>query len=238
MDKVIFLVNINNYAPEITEMTYPLIRFWADKIGAEVFIITERKFPNFPAVYEKLQIHELGKEMKCKWHIYVDSDALISPDTIDFTEFLPRNTVAHNGCDFANVRWKYDDYFRRDGRNIGSCNWFTIASDLCRDLWEPLTDLTLEEAVANIYPVMTELNSGVIDPSHLIDDYVLSRNIAKYGLRFTTIIELNKSLNIGGGFWHDYLSPVKVKAENMKKVLMEEWNIPKHIREYTGKTMI
>ncbi len=230
--KTIFLLNVDNYAPEITALTYPLIYYWADKIGAEVFRITQRRFPEFPPVYEKLQIYRLAKDMGNDWNIYIDSDALVSPDTIDFTEYLPRNCVCHNGMDFANVRWKYDDYFRRDGRNIGSCNWYTMASNLCVDLWEPLTDLTLEQALANIYPVMTEENSGVIEPDHLIDDYVLSRNIAKYSLHFTTIIDLNAKLGVGGGFWHDYLSPTKTKVELMTKVLNETWKVPKRIREY------
>lgn len=232
MKKIIFLLNIDNYAPKITTLTYPLIYYYANKIGAEVYIIKERKFPNFPPVYEKLQIYELARKFKCEWAIYIDSDALVSPDTIDFTHFLPKNCVAHNGCDFANVRWKYDNYFLRDGRNIGSCNWFTIASEWCFDLWEPLTDLTLEEALSNIYIVMEEENSKVITQDHLIDDYVLSRNIAKYSLHFTTIIQLNESLKVGGGFWHDYIHPEEQKIHLMKQVLDDTWKVPKRIRDY------
>ncbi len=34
MKKTVFLLNIGNYAPQITGLTYPLIRRWARKIGA------------------------------------------------------------------------------------------------------------------------------------------------------------------------------------------------------------
>ena len=68
----------------------------------------------------------------------------------DVTDYLHKNTICHNGRDMAGIRWKYDQYFRRDGRHVGSCNWFTVASDWCLDLWRPLDDLTLEEALANI----------------------------------------------------------------------------------------
>lgn len=229
--KVIYLLNVDDYAPEITALTYPLIYYYADKIGANVAMITERKFPGWPPVYEKLQIYERAQRNGADWHIYIDSDALIHPETIDFTEFLPRDTVAHHGVDFANVRWRYDRFFRRDGRAIGSCNWLTIASDWCIELWEPLKDLTREQAVANILPTVEESNT-IITAEHLIDDYVLSRNIAKYGLKYTTLQDLMKRIGLGEAnfFWHAYLIPVPEKAEQMKRILAEHWKLPAKIR--------
>lgn len=235
MKKVIFLLNIGDYAPEITKITYPLIYYYANKIGAEVYVIKTRKWPDFPPVYEKLQIYYLAREMKCEWAIYIDSDALISPDCIDFTLFLPKNTVAHNGCDFANTRWKYDKYFFRDSRNISSCNWFTIASEWCLDLWRPLDDLTCEEAIANICPLARESTCDAkIDSSHLIDDYTLSRNIAKYGLHFTTIMELNAKLGIGGGFFHLYTETTEEKIKQLKETLLS-WKVPSEVSNYKVK---
>jgi len=182
MKKVLYLLNIDNFAPEVTALTYPLIHRYAEKIGAEVCVITERRFHGWPVVYEKLQIHRLGQENGADWHIYLDSDALVHPNTPDWTNFLAMDTVAHNGVDMAAIRWRYDEYFLRDGRNVGSCNWNTIASKWCLDLWRPL-DLTLREALASIRPTAQELGSGVIDAAHLIDDYALSRNIARFGLK-------------------------------------------------------
>ena len=45
--KVVYLLNIGNYAPEVTSMTYPLIERWAKKIDADIFTITDRKFPEW-----------------------------------------------------------------------------------------------------------------------------------------------------------------------------------------------
>jgi hypothetical protein len=179
---------------------------YADKIGADFYEINKRVFPEeLPPVYEKLQIYKLAQELDNDWNIYIDSDALVHPDMYDVTEFLPRDTVCHNGNDLASNRWSYDRYFRRDGRHISSCNWFTIASAWCIDLWKPIDDLTLKEALANIHPTVNELNT-IITPSHLLDDYTLSRNIAKFGLKFTTVNKLNKDLGFGdaGYFWHQY----------------------------------
>jgi len=225
MKKTIFTLNINNYAPKVTELTYPLIRAYARKIDADFVVIEKRKFEKWPVVYEKLQIYELAQEMQNDWNIYVDSDALLHPDLVDFTTILPKDTVAHHGSDFASVRWKYDRFFMRDGRNIGSGNWFTMASDWCIELWKPLGDLTLQVAVKNINPTVGEKLSGVIQTDHLIDDYTLSRNIAKYGLKFTTVKELTAKLGMPEGyFWHHYLIPIEQKVMEIKKVL-KEWGL-------------
>ena len=174
-----------------------------------------------------MQIYELSQQMNNDWNIYIDADALIHPDMIDFTAILPKDTVAHHGSDFASQRWKYDRYFLKDGRHIGSGNWFTIASDWCIDLWHPLDDLTLEEALNNIEPIVAEKNSGVFDKSHLIDDYTLSRNIAKYSYKFIAIRKLLEDLGrpqLQGMFWHQYLIPREVKPIEMRKVL-KKWGV-------------
>jgi hypothetical protein len=225
MKKTIFTLNIDDYTPKITEITYPLIRQYAHKIGADFEIIKERKFSGWPVVYEKLQIHELGKNND--WNIYIDSDALIHPDMFDVCDHLQKDTVCHNGNDMAGNRWRYDRFFRRDGRHIGSCNWLTIASDWCVDLWKPLDDLTLEEALENIFPIVQESNSECFGKDHLIDDYTLSRNISQFGLKFKNIQDIQKSLNDKGNYlWHAYTLPGPEKLRQIKEVV-RGWGIPR-----------
>ena len=232
MRKSLYVLNVEGYAPGITALTYPLLRFYADRIGADFHVIDARKFPDWPVVYEKFQIYELAQRRGDEWSIYLDSDALVHPEAIDFTEHLPKDTVAHHGADMAAVRWKYDRFFRRDGRNIGSCNWWTIASAWCVDLWQPLEDLTYLEALDRIRPTMHELQT-VITPAHLIDDFVCSRNIAKYGLKFTTLLELLPTIGLPEAqfAWHAYTVPVDEKIRQMTEVL-EKWNLPDRIRTY------
>lgn len=238
--KTIFLLNVDNYAPEITALTYPYIEKYAKKIQADIHKITERKFPDFPVTYEKLQIYELAQQMENDWNIYIDSDALVHPDTPDFTSLLSRDTVLHNGTDFSPIRFRPDRFFKRDGRSVGSCNWFTIASDWCIELWHPLDDLTASEAVSNIFPISDERKTNVT-AEHLIDDYTLSRNIAKYGLKCWT---MDKLWQMNGGkagdfFWHQYQIGTEEKIKQMKQVIAKwegpksistekAWEIPKH----------
>lgn len=226
--RVLYTLNIDNFAPEITALTFPLMKHYAHKIGAEFQVITERKFPDFPPVYEKLQIFELGRDID--WNIYVDADALIHPDMFDPSSHLNKDTVCHNGNDMSGNRWRYDRFFRRDGRHVGSCNWLTVASDWCIDLWKPLDDLTLAEALENIFPIVQEQNSECFGKDHLIDDYTLSRNISKFGLKFKSVQTIQKDLNDHGNYlWHAYTLPRAEKVRQMKEV-MRAWGIENFAR--------
>lgn len=239
MKKTLYTLNLNDYAPEVVRTTYPLLKHYAKKIGAEFVVISERRFPDWPLTYEKLQVGALAVERGDEWSIFLDSDALVHPDTPDWTNFIPKDTVAHNGADFANLRWRYDDYFRRDGRNIGSCTWCVVASEwTVQDLWRP-TDATLAETLDNIYPLVGE---RFVETDHLIDDYLLSRNIARFGLKFTTLMDLQKKLGLESMwfFWHAYNLPLADKIAAMNVVLDGEtkpdgtvtkgWDLPKSLR--------
>lgn len=223
--KALFTLAVDGYAPAIIEITFPLLRHLAKRMGAEFVVIKDRRFPGWPPVYEKLQIYQLAQEMGNDWNMFLDADALVHPECIDFTLYLSRDTVAHMGCDVASVRWTYDRYFRRDGRNIGSCNWCALASDWCVELWKPLDDLTLEEALAMIQPTVHETRT-VVTPEHLIDDFTLSRNIARYGLKFKPLTEVMVEQGLEGAefFWHAYTISTAEKVEQMRKVLTN-WKV-------------
>lgn len=213
--KTIFTLNLDNYAPAITKLTYPFLEKYADKINAEFKIITKRKFPDYPMMYEKLQIYELGADND--WNIYIDSDCLVHPDMFDITEILPEDTVLNFGNDFANNRFQYDNYFRRDGRNIGSASMLVISSHLCHDIWEPLSDMPVEEALKKIKVIHIEEIAGQ-SPEHWIDDYVISRNIAKYGIKYKTFRDLLVEIGRPNDeyFYHENPIPEKDKLKKIK----------------------
>jgi len=217
--KTVYTLDIGPYAPAITALTRPLLQAWVRRLGAELVVMDERRFPGWPLCYEKLQIYQRAQERDDDWCIFVDGDALVHPDTPDLTRLLPRDTVAHNDVDMAAVRWTYDRFFERDGRHIGSGNWLAIASAWCLELWRPLDDLTLDEALARIQPVAFEQRAG-ITADHLLDDYVLSRNIAKYGLKFTTVKRVQEQTGCAGEFFHhDYTITTEQKVVAIKQTL-------------------
>jgi lipopolysaccharide biosynthesis glycosyltransferase len=224
--KAVFTLNIDgNYSPEICALTRPFLEGYARRIGAKFIEITKREFPEWPVVYEKLQIHDLGRDYD--WSIYFDSDTLVHPDLFDITEVIGRDTVLQNAQDMAGNRLVYDDYFRRDGRHIGACNWFTVASNWCLDLWKPLDDLTPAEAIQRIHAVRAEQKVGIAN-EHLIDDFVLSRNIARYGLKHQTFQKLITRLERPSDeyFWHIYTMTEAQKIVAIKETL-ERWEAVK-----------
>lgn len=224
MKKTLYTLSVNNYEPEITKLTFPLMKHYAKKIGAEFHIIKDRKFPDFPCPYEKFQISELSKKRGDEWSIFFDADALIHPNMWDPTETVGKEYTISNGTDFTPIRWKSDKYFKRDGRFLGKGNWCMMGSDwTAEDLWRPLDDLTCEEAAKMITPTLAE-SSTVVDGSHLVDDYTVSRNIARYGLQHILINqivekhdEILKSKTSKGLLFHIYLNNSNDKVILLKR---------------------
>jgi hypothetical protein len=224
MKKLIFTLNVNDFSPEITKITYPLMKSYANKIGADFMELTERKFPDMPPNYEKFQVWELSNALDYDWFIFFDADTLIHPNFFDVTVYVPFDTVAFNGKDQCNVRFRYDRYMRRDGRHIGACTWFVVWSKWCTDLWYPI-DIPLEEAVSNIFPTQNEINCK-IDKEHLLDDYLLSRNIARFGLKHMCMRDVYHQYGCTdyNFIWHQYTWTKDQKVIMMQQVL-EEWGI-------------
>jgi len=227
--KTVFTLNIGNYAPELTAITYPLMKAYAHKIGAEFFEITERKFPNWPLTYEKLQIYELGKRLQNDWNIFFDADCMIHPCMPDWTIYLKKDTIAHWGSDVASVRHRFDSYMLRDGRGWGAANFFAIASDWCLDLWRPL-DVSPEEAMSHINPTHEEMAFG-FRPEHFIDDYALTNNVARFGLKTAKITDVRDTMDAfkGMGFVvHGFLMTNEVKLQKMVEAI-KIWNIDGYV---------
>lgn len=243
--KTIYTLNIDNYEPEIFELTLPYLKLYAHKIGADIFIIQDRKF-NYPFVgLEKFQIYELGKEHKNDWNLFIDADALVHPDFFDVTSLMNKDTTAAFAVhDFAPIRFRVDPYFLRDGRYFGKGNWFAVFSDWCLDYYHPLDDITLEEAMANCFPTKDELTSNKPMSGHnMVEDYIVSRNIARYGLKHTLVSELirryGRDLNYvparitnvqgqqvvnSGPVFHVYLQSPEQKIVMMRKQL-KQWGL-------------
>jgi hypothetical protein len=199
MKKTIYTLNIGNYEPEIWDICFPYLVKYAYKIGAEICVIKEPKLTlegqhmagGFMGL-EKFQVYELGKEHKNDWNIFIDPDALVHPDFFDVTAVLTKDvTAAYSVHDFSPVRFKVDEYFLRDGRYFGKGNWFAAFSDWCLDYYHPLEDITLEEAMSNCFPIKDELDSNKPMSGHnMVEDYIVSRNISRYGLKHTLVSEL------------------------------------------------
>jgi len=221
MRKLIHVVNINNFFPELFALTYPTIRSYAERNGYMINMITERKFPDYPINYEKMQVYEDGKDAEV--NILCDADMLIHPKFPDVTTFLQRDSIAFN--DNYNISWKYHvdriRYFMRDGRDVGIATNFVVTSDWTHDAWEPLS-LSQKDIEDLAKKENTESEN---DPSqrgwgHYADEFALSYNMAKYGLKYT------------GVTWEDWMRPFlihtgtgnKNEALQIARQTLEEWS--------------
>lgn len=240
MKKTLYTLCVDNYEPEITKLTFPLMKSYAQKIGAEFYIIKDRKFPKFPCPYEKFQISKLSKERKDEWSVFFDADALIHPDMWDPTSVVSKAVTISNGTDFTPIRFKPNKYFSRDGRNIGKGNWCMMGSDwTAQDLWRPHDSVDPETIAKEISPTVAEHMQGV-DGLHLIDDYTVSLNISRYGLQHMLIKEIRDSKDraISSStnpdmLFHIYLNNGNEKVVALKRVLFQ-WAYNAMTGRYSG----
>jgi len=178
--KAIYVVRVNNYFPELCELTIPRIKAYAHRIGADYIEITEQKYAEWSPLYEKMQIHELGKNYE--WNILIDADYIIHPQAPDFTLGLDPSYVGVMYAFPADVMFKHGMYFKRDGRNLGLSGQFMITSQLTHDLWIPF-EFGVEEA-----------KDWMNNRSYInFDELCMSRNLARYGLKFTGL-EYNQQI--------------------------------------------
>ena len=220
MRKLIHVVNINNFFPELFALTYPTIRSYAERNGYMINMITERKFPDYPINYEKMQVYEDGKDAEV--NILCDADMLIHPEFPDVTEFLKRDSIAFN--DNYNISWKYHvdriRYFMRDGRDVGIATNFVVSSDWTHDVWEPLS---LSQKDIEDLAKKENTDTGGADGrgwGHYADEFALSYNMAKYGLKYT------------GVTWEDWMRPWlihtgtgdKNEALQIARQTLEKWS--------------
>ena len=80
MKKILVTLDIN-YPKEITDLTFPCMEQYAKNIGAEFLILKERKFPHLPITQEKFQLYDIDSD----YIIFLDADALINPNSFDFS---------------------------------------------------------------------------------------------------------------------------------------------------------
>ena len=98
-----------------------------------------------------------------------------------------------------------------------------IGSKLCLDLWRPL-EITLDEALENIFPTPNEKLHGVT-AEHLIDDYTLTQNIARFGLRFKSFVDIYKDYGMNFEYLaHQYTMTPQEKIAHFKETI-KTWKV-------------
>lgn len=217
--KLICTLNLDNHQPEVTAITYPTLKAYAAKIGADFVEITERRY-KYSATANKFLIRELGRGYD--WIIYLDSDTIVNPDAPDWSVFLDKHDVLFNALDPSPIRFTANHFNKRHRSFRGACTWCVWASDWTfEDLWTPYADeAEYRKCQDNVFPCSHEINSGCCDAAHLCDDYKLSENLARFGLQTQTIVDLGPKLGIrSSSFYHLYALDTATKVKCLQGVL-------------------
>jgi hypothetical protein len=75
--RCVFVLATADYRPELCALTLPNVKRYADRLGADFVRIQERKLPNCPLTFERMQIYELGHGNE--WNVCIDADVIMSP---------------------------------------------------------------------------------------------------------------------------------------------------------------
>lgn len=240
MKRILWTLNVNNYAPEITKITYPLIRDYCRKIRAEFRVITTPYDLGVEGckISGKFHLFKLAQAERDTWSIYLDSDALVHPDAIDYCACIDRidkdgkPSVFSFGRDMAYERF-HPDHLRVFGDDtakipqtahaaLGMCTWFIIVSDLSAQLWEPPSDP--HAAIECIQPIVSERH--IKTSASLLDDYQTSLNAAKYNLSVTFAHEVHEVCRLQKlSFWHTHLLSERQKVEQMRYQIDKVWRL-------------
>lgn len=189
--KCVHIVRKANLSDEICAITVPLIKAYAQRIGADVNMIGSfRAFPDYPPAYERMQIHAAGRHYN--WNICVDTDMLLGPLLADTTTKVTRDAIGLIMHYSASQSFPVNHrFFSRDRRDLVPVEAFIVTSDWTHDLWEPLSG----NARANLAAIRNEIQ---------IAEYAMAFNMAKYGLRYlgalppgSQIARVNTDPNLG-----------------------------------------
>jgi len=164
----VHVVNIGDYFPELFNITIKTVEYFCSRHKFHLNVITERKYPDYPLLAEKLQVYDQDYD----WNLLLDADILVHPDTYNPFNYFNPIEVGNKDDYRASTQLRLDKYFIRDNRDRGLSGCVLATSRLTHDLWEFPSDLTKDEILDNI-----------LQERKIVDEYVVSRNLAKYGLK-------------------------------------------------------
>lgn len=175
-----------NYPKEITDITYPCMKEYAENINADFKIINERKNPELPVPMEKFQLYNLCKDYD--WVIFLDADCLINPDTFNFTKAVEPDII---------IVAEYLDILKSKDPQFKTTN---VMGKYNLDLHTPFSFLVFHSSQKNVVynwdnplQYVTYVNetlsmkkNGKKSEWHL-DEFLLSVNITRYGINTASL---------------------------------------------------
>ena len=207
MKKCIHFLNTAPADPDVRAVTLPALESYADRIGADLNLISERRYPDFPPSYECFQIFEAGR--KFERNLMIGMEVLAGPALPDFTANLSETNVGL--CQVITPSSAYrverDPWFQRDGRDKGPIASIIATSWMTHELWQPLPGKAAD--FSSVFRV-----AGVSS----LTEYCLALNLAHYGLKISGIFPAGSQVCIV-----DQRSDFNQSAADFVRMKMKEW---------------
>jgi len=190
MKKLLVTLNINDYDKEITELTFPFMKEYAQNIGADFHIIKERKFLNLSVMLEKFQIYDISKDYD--WIIYLDSDCIINPKTKDLTSLVEKDRVLISGYVPPGHHFHYKNIEGKYNLQYYAPFYFLVFHKNSRDCVKPYKNVKQYRDYINLnssHPEMIQymkIKSDIIDGDikmSMLDEFFLTLNLHKYNIK-------------------------------------------------------
>ncbi|MDJ0798530.1 MAG: glycosyltransferase [Calothrix sp. MO_167.B12] len=236
---------------KLGEITHPLLKSYADKIGADFIVISESKINLGNHNFEKFQIYELFE--KYSRIIYLDTDIIVTPECPNLFEIVPQEIF---GAFFVSeYTYFHDGAIKKIQDKLGNIGWarkyfnagVMVASKQHRNIfskenglleWSKESGAFYDQTLFNY--TIQRLEIPVYDIGYKFNHTTDPQNsILRFGRR------INQSINFVNSLltsilpkYKQYLQQ-KQKNENYivhyqgKKLIQHRFN--SHIIHYTGK---
>ena len=145
----------DNTIKEMTDITHPIMRKYAEKIGADFIILNDNK--GLHHHYRILQLYDLFDEYDRI--ISMDSDVLLTPDCPNLFEVVPENKI---GVVYEDIFSRTQDRRMRIAKaqqQFGDINWIAgyintgcmVFSKMHKDLFAPDRELYMDLGYDDVY---------------------------------------------------------------------------------------
>lgn len=217
----IYVINIDNYHPEITAITLPAIQAYATRIGADVVQLTTRQFSAYEHPYEICQIYNLGANND--FSIYMDADVALAPQMLDLTTGSA-DSIGHIGAFGADSWFGLDTPFLEDTIEVPTLD--ENGNPILDENGDPVTVTQIRNFACNsAILVVPKSCFEVFAPSELSyeDAMVFVR-------RPEFVAQWNIARNVAKNHYQDYM----IKSNEMNSGAQHNLNIFDHLNMTTG----
>ena len=203
MKKLLVTLNINDYDKEITELTFPYMKEYAQNIGADFHIIKERKFPDFPLMLEEFQMYEFAETYD--WIIFLDGDCLINPKAVDLTTLVEEDRVLIQKYAYPNHHFYPENIKGKYNLKFYAPFFFLVFHKNSRDCVKPYQNPYDYYEYINLDSTHPEMKTYMNIRTHLsekeikgtlIDEFLLTLNLHRYNIKTASLQEDFPELSI------------------------------------------